>query len=214
MMDNQQDHLSQIKDIRQMMLGSSRFISLSGLAGIFSGIFGLVGGLIAYWKIHIDLDLIYYSSRDIIVYAFDRELILFLMADAAVVLILSLVSAIYFTTRKAKKEGRKTWDKVTLQMLVNLAIPLMAGGIFCLFLVEYSLLKLVPPTTLIFYGLALLNASKYTLDEIKYLGLSEIVLGLIGCYFWHQAILIWAIGFGILHIFYGTLMFYRYERRT
>jgi hypothetical protein len=65
---------------------------------------------------------------------------------------------------------------------------------------------------LIFYGLALLNASKYTLKEIRYLGMSEICLGLIASAWVQFGIVFWGIGFGMLHIIYGTFMYFKYEK--
>ena len=65
---------------------------------------------------------------------------------------------------------------------------------------------------LIFYGVTLFNASKWTLDEVHYLGLSEIVLGLISAFYIGYGLLFWAIGFGVLHIAYGALMWWRHDR--
>ena len=66
---------------------------------------------------------------------------------------------------------------------------------------------------LIFYGLALINSSKYTFFEIRYLGIAEIVLGLIASVFVSSGLILWAAGFGLLHIIYGIIMYYKYERK-
>ena len=73
---------------------------------------------------------------------------------------------------------------------------------------------LVAPATLIFYGLALVNCSKYTIGEIKYLGLLEIALGLISAIFVGKGLFFWAIGFGVLHIIYGTVMHFKYNKNA
>jgi hypothetical protein len=96
--------------------------------------------------------------------------------------------------------------------VINLAIPLAVGGIFCAILLYHGIVYLMAPAMLIFYGLALVNGSKYTLTDIRYLGLSEIVLGVFAAFFIGYGLLAWAIGFGVLHIVYGTLMYYKYER--
>jgi hypothetical protein len=98
-------------------------------------------------------------------------------------------------------------------LIINLAIPLVAGGLYCLVLLNYRLIGLIAPTTLIFYGIALVGASKYTLDEIRWLGISEIILGLINCVFIGYGVTFWAIGFGVLHIIYGLMMYVRYEAK-
>ena len=136
----------------------------------------------------------------------------FFALDALLVLGLSLGVGFFFTQRKAKKAGLKVWDKTAKLMLVNLFIPLLAGGAFCLIMLHHGVVPFVAPATLVFYGLALLNASKYTFNDIRYLGISEIVLGLIALYFIDYGLLFWAIGFGVLHIIYGTAMYFKYER--
>ena len=99
-----------------------------------------------------------------------------------------------------------------LFLLLDAAIPLATGAIFCLILYTYNIFILIAPATLLFYGLALLNASKYTLAEVRYLGICEIVLGLAGMLIPGYSIILWAVGFGLLHIIYGAVMYYRYER--
>ena len=135
----------------------------------------------------------------------------FFFLDAALVLIFAISFGIFFTTRKAKKKGQKIWDKLSQRLLINLLIPLVAGGIFCLALLKHGMFSLVAPATLIFYGLALVNASKYTLTDIHYLGLIEIVLGLIALFYIGYGLEFWAIGFGVLHIVYGLMMYFKYE---
>ncbi len=46
------EQLEALSDIRSMMEQSSRFISLSGLSGIFAGITALVGAGLAYLRIN------------------------------------------------------------------------------------------------------------------------------------------------------------------
>lgn len=108
--------------------------------------------------------------------------------------------------------GQGLWDASAKRLLVNLMIPLIAGGLFALALLFNGSVLMVPAATLVFYGLALLNASKYTLDEIRWLGLSEAALGVIAAFWPGAGLLFWALGFGVLHIFYGGLMYLRYER--
>ena len=196
---------------------SSRFLSLSGLTGVFAGTVALLGALAVYiYKF--DFFTARYSKGGV----FIREellsgselsnLITFLFAVGSIVLVLALSFGVYFTTRNARKKGLPVFDVIAKRMLVNLFIPLATGGIFCLILLYHNLLYLVAPTTLVFYGLALINASKYTLNDIRFLGILEIVLGLIGLLFAGYGLLIWAIGFGVLHIVYGIVMYYKYER--
>lgn len=207
-MEEQKEHLQAINEIRSMMERSSRFISLSGLSGIFSGVFALIGAYFAF-------NVINHFHRDSEGYIYDiRGMIFALFADAAIVLLASLFVGVVLTIRNSKKKGIKTWDSTAKRLLMNLAIPLFTGGMFCIILVYHGVFGLVAPATLIFYGLALLNASKYTLNDIRYLGMCEIALGLISSFYVGYGLYFWAFGFGVLHIVYGAVMYFKYERNS
>lgn len=192
---------------------SSRFISLSGLSGVFAGFFALAGVCAFYIYVNANLNYGYSQLAKAVPVDISLDFIRFCFLDAAAILVLSILFAIFFTTRNAKSKGQTIWDSSARRLIINLAIPLVAGGIYCLVLLKYGWFGLIAPTTLIFYGIALVSASKYTLDEIRWLGISEIVLGLIGLYFIGYGITLWAIGFGVLHIIYGLLMYVRYEAK-
>jgi predicted lysophospholipase L1 biosynthesis ABC-type transport system permease subunit len=201
------EQLKDISEIRQLMERSSRFLSLSGLSGVAAGVFALLGAGAAFW--YFDFDLQFYRHNFVLN---KWQVIRFLLLDGLLVLVLSLGFGIYFTTRKARKRGQQVWNSTSKRLLANLAIPLATGGIFCLVLLNHAPV-LIPATTLIFYGLALINGSKYTLNDVRYLGVSEIILGLL-CGFWADSglnLLFWAIGFGVLHIVYGALMYNKYD---
>ncbi len=207
-MTKQKEHLQALTDIRSMMERSSRCISLSGLSGIFAGIFALIGAYLAYMELGFyDINYRTICDEDII------ELTIYFFEIAIVVLISSLLVGTLLTVRNSKRKGLKVWDNSAKRLLVNLAIPLVAGGLFCLVLLFHGIIGLVAPVTLIFYGLALINASKYTFNDIRYLGFCEIVLGLLASYFIGYGLLFWAVGFGVLHIIYGALMYLKYERK-
>lgn len=196
-------HLQDLTEIRSMMERSTRFISLSGLSGVFAGTFALTGAYFAYERI-------LQESTDAL--QNDSSLLRFIATDGAIVLILSLSFSVYFTLRKAKKKSLKVWDNTSRRLLFNMAIPLVTGGLFSLILLKHAP-HLIDSATLIFYGLALVNASKYTYDEVRYLGYIEIILGLICGLLdeWRLGLLFWAVGFGVLHIIYGILMYRKYE---
>jgi uncharacterized membrane protein YgdD (TMEM256/DUF423 family) len=214
-MDQTKDYLKDITEIRSMMERSSRFISLSGLSGVFAGVFAIAGVAAVYFQLHLEDYDHYYEAAyntDTSDTTYNNKFLWFCIIDAAIVLIASLSCGIFFTTRKAKQQGLKIWDKSAQQLLINLSIPLFAGGILCLILFNHQLIGLIAPVTLIFYGLALLNGGKYTVNEIRYLGILEIILGLVSAYFIGYGLLLWTIGFGLLHIIYGGIMYFKYER--
>ena len=213
MMKQENEHLETLSEIRSLMERSSRFISLSGLSGVFAGTFALLGALAAY--IHFDLTISssrYYEYAVTVSGETNIDFFVFFFADAVCVLLASLAVGCILTIRKANERGMAIWDATAKRMLINLMIPLVTGGLFCLVLLQHGLIGLIAPATLIFYGLALLNASKYTLDDIRYLGILEIILGLIASVYIGYGLLFWAAGFGILHIVYGILMYSKYEK--
>jgi hypothetical protein len=202
---DKQKYIEDLKDIKQMMNRSSRFISLSGLSGISAGILAIIGAYLAYQTIYANQNYLVYRQA---ILSFENLSTLLIIALAT--LLLSIGSGIFFTTRKAKRNQQKLWDSQTKTLLINLLIPLGTGGILCLILLLKGFIGIIAPLTLIFYGLALVNASKYTLEEIRSLGIVEILLGLLGIYFIGYGLIIWTIGFGILHIVYGIIMHLKY----
>ena len=192
--------------IREIMERSSKFLSLSGLAGIFAGACALIGAAIA-WFFILDSEIIQYNE-----YKQNSDIGFYLALDAVLVLVFALLGAVYFSYRKASKAGQKLWTKSTQRLLIHLMIPLVSGGIFSLILIYRNNLELVIPVMLIFYGLSLVNAGKFTFSEIHNLGLTQIVLGILALIFTNQGLLFWTLGFGLMHIVYGMVMYYRHER--
>ncbi len=201
-----QKYISDLEDIRNIMDRSSRFISLSGLSGVIAGVLALIGASLAYYTVFIDND--YYSYRKAIL---DFNTTLKLISIASSVLILSVASGIFLSWRKAKKNNQSIWDNQSKRLIINLMIPLATGGLLCLIIIGKGFIGLVAPLTLVFYGLALINASKYTLTEVRSLGIAEVILGLIACQWEGYGLIFWALGFGALHIVYGIIMHLKYD---
>ena len=215
-MASQHEHVENLREIRSMMERSSQFLSLSGLSGVFAGIVALLGALAVYlYQYEFFFGRYFKGSvflqEDLLTATALRDFYSFILITGAIVLILALAFVAYFTRRNARRKGLPQWNATARRMLINLLIPLVAGGIFCLVLLYHGLFYLVAPATLIFYGLALVNASKYTLRDIRYLGLLEIGLGLVASVWFGYGLIIWALGFGLLHIGYGLTMYYKYE---
>lgn len=204
---SKEQHIQSLHEIKDIMNRSSRFMSLSGLAGVLAGLFAIAGAWLAYKTVYVDQDYLGYRKAYV-----SYEMIAQLLLIAAVVLVLSIGSGIYFSYRKAKKSQDTFWNEQAARVLINLMIPLATGGLLCLILLTKGYIGAIAPLTLIFYGLGLVNASKYTLTEIRSLGLLEIALGLAAMQFIGYGLLFWAIGFGALHIIYGIWMYLKHER--
>jgi hypothetical protein len=214
-MNTTNEHLDALKDIRNMMERSSRFVSLNGFAGVFVGVFALCGALAAHLFISAKYDhqeAPYYIHSVGADGQLDMSFMQFFFLDAVSVLLLSVLAGTLLSIRKARKERAKIWDKTARRLFINMMIPLVSGGLFCMIMVHHKHVGMIAPAMLIFYGLALINSSKYTFEDIRYLGLIEIGLGLLAAYFIGYGLLFWAIGFGVMHIVYGVVMYFKYER--
>ena len=211
-MDNQFQPLEEIREIRTIMERSSRFQALSGIAGVVVGFIAIAGTVIAYTALGLSYDQIPYEAQGLDKYSSMQLNGTFLLLDALVVLILSASTGILFAVRNARKKGLPVWDNAAKRLMINFAIPLAAGGIFCTTLLYHGQIALIAPATLIFYGMALLNGSKYSIDDIRYLGIIEIGIGLVAVVFIGHGLIFWALGFGLVHIIYGIRFYFKYEK--
>jgi len=198
------DYLKDISEIKDLMNKSSLFISLSGLAGIMAGIYALIGAYISHLLIS------QYESRYI---TLESNIFKLIVLIAFLVFTFSVGTAAILTYFKAKKQGEKVWNSASKRLLVNFLIPLLTGGIFALLLLRNQDYGLIAPVTLIFYGLSCVNASKYTFRDVRYLGITITILGLIATAFSGYALQFWALGFGVCHIVYGTIMHFKYDSK-
>ncbi len=195
-------YLEDISQIKDMMNRSSRFISLSGLSGILAGIYAITGAILTYM-------FLLPKGDYVVLHSWNFRMIIGVLIAVAV---LSLVTAYLLTSKKARKNNEKVWDETSKRLLINFLIPLVTGGVYILIKLNSQHYGLTGSLMLIFYGLALVNASKYTIGNVKYLGYAEIILGLIcaalpGYGFWF-----WILGFGVLHIIYGSLIYFKEEK--
>ncbi len=203
---DQEKYIEDLKDIKDIMNRSSRFISLSGLSGVSAGVCALVGAYFAYQTVYHNQNYFEYSSAIVTLSSVKNLLVI-----GSLTFISALGSGLFFTYYKAKKSKQKLWDFQSKRLVLNLLLPLGTGAALCLILLYHNNINILAPLSLIFYGLALINASKYTLGEIRSLGVVQIILGLFGAAFIGYGMLLWAIGFGVLHIIYGIAMHLKYK---
>lgn len=204
-MKTTENYLEEIKEIRRMMEQSSRFLSLSGLSGVLIGIYALVGSLLIY-------RLVYSQNCILLEGVFAGNQLVAVATIAMLVLFASIVTTLVLTWQRAGRTNKNFWNRGSRLMLTNLAIPFISGGIFVIIFTMREVYEIAAPATLIFYGLALINAAKFTRQEIFYLGMLQVVLGVFATIFPQFGLLLWALGFGVLHMIYGTVMYFRYEK--
>lgn len=199
----QSNYLEQLKDIRKMMDQSIRFISLSGLSGVLAGVYAIAGAWLARMVL----------ERGVVVVSFHDQRFLQLLAIAGGILGLSVITAFVLSRLKAKKNHEKIWNAVSKRLLLNFAFPLLCGGAMCVFEIRMGHFLMLAPTSLIFYGLALINSSKYTLETVRSLGVVFCLLGIAALIFPNRGLPLWILGFGVLHIVYGTYMYLKFDRK-
>lgn len=195
-----EDYLKDLSEIKNLMTKSSRFISLSGLSGILAGVYALIGAGITYFYILPD--------NYVMLHSWNFRMLLVILFIVAT---LSIITAFILTYRKAKKHNAKIWDNTSRRLLINFLIPLLTGGAYILIKLNSQHYGLTASLMLIFYGLALVNASKYTLGDVRYLGYIEIIAGLLCAIYPGYGFMFWIFGFGLMHIIYGTWMYFKYD---
>jgi hypothetical protein len=201
-MREEQDYIRDIKEMRTIMERSSKFMSLSGLASILAGIYALLGGYLAWGVFDFQTTTLQSEPPGL-------NNVIFV---AIAVLVMAVATAFLLSGKKASKRGERLWNATSRRLLFTTAVPLVTGGLLMLIFVYRSLAGLMIPCSLIFYGLALYNAGRLTYQEVKSLGIIQIVLGLFSVLLVNYALLFWVLGFGVAHIIYGIYLHNKYER--
>lgn len=203
---NNKEVISTLSDIRNMMEKSSRFVSLTGLSSILVGIYACIGAAAAYYL---------FGSSEALMLNVNTSSKLEITVGLALILILACIGTVVLSSRlKARKNNQHLkLDQTAKRLLWNFFLPLLAGGILCLALLSQQHYGLTSSIMLIFYGIALINASNYTYSNTKYLGYAELILGMADSFVQGYALVFWTLGFGIFHIIYGILFYLKYDKR-
>lgn len=201
-MKQEQDYIQDIAAIRSMMERSSKFLSLSGWSGVLAGVYALIGVGVVYFIGFNPLDHSYNGPQ-----VFNTTILV-----AVVVLFLAISTAIFFSKRKALKNNQSLWNRTSKQMLLSMAVPLITGGAFMLIMLSQKSFWTLIPLSMIFYGVSLFSAGAFTFREIRILGIIQIILGLVALSATEYSLLLWALGFGVMHIIYGAYIHFKYER--
>jgi predicted lysophospholipase L1 biosynthesis ABC-type transport system permease subunit len=212
-MENHHDQLEALRDIRSMMERSTRFLSLSGLSGIWAGCCALAGIAAMYIWLRVPAYASSYLQSIIGHQNWGLSYRGAFLAIGLATFFIAMLGVYFFNARRARLNGHVLWDAPARRMLIAMMIPMAAGGIFCLALTRYDLVGLIAPTTLVFYGLSLVHIDKFTIGHVRILGLALLALGSIGLFRPEFGLHLWAIGFGLFHILYGAWIYLTLERK-
>ncbi|MHA7128061.1 hypothetical protein [Algoriphagus namhaensis] len=204
-MKNPQQELAEIKS---MMQRSTRFISLSGSSGLLIGLMACTASALVYYWL--------YSPGppwgEVSSHKLTSDLLYRIIFIAISLAALSLLVAFWLTKKRSKVSSENLWSPASRRFLSALFFPMAIGGFMCLGRLWTQDYESLASLMLIFYGLGLVNASYFTLGEIKFLGYAQILLGLLAILLPGYGLLLWTLGFGLCHIGYGGLMYYKYDR--
>src|SRR5687767_590303 len=114
-MKKEQDYIRDITEIRSMMERSSKFLSLSGWAGIMAGIYALAGAYVAYAVFHFNPDQIFASGNATTGNPTSLSADVILLA--VTVFVLALATAVYLSNKNAAARGEKIWNASSRQLL-------------------------------------------------------------------------------------------------
>ena len=203
--------------IKNLMEKSSKFSNLSGYAIATTGLLALLGAVFVYFDLGISISEKYISYAELInqtgnANSIDTKIKL-LVIIASLILLTSLLILYVSAKLKSERHDINLFNSSFSRALKSLFIPVLSGGIFCGFLILHKMYGLVAPATLIFYGLGLISASKYSYNELELLGYLELLLGTLASYYMGSGLLFWMIGFGIGHIVLGVFIHYKYDKK-
>jgi len=198
----------ELASIKSMMERLTRFLSLSGFSGMLAGMYALAASVTAWYWIYFPSSS-WGTGSDTLSF---RELVNRLLLLGLATLIAAVGTAYFLSKKKGSAVTHPFWSPASKRFLQSLFLPVALGGFFCFALLHESAFELIPAAMLLFYGIGLVQSAQFTLGEIKNLGFTQLLLGLIAAFFPDFGLLCWALGFGVFHLVYGSLMYYRHER--
>jgi hypothetical protein len=204
----EETYIEQISHIHQILAQRTKFNALSGLSGILAGVYALIGSAIAARIIYRSDTLLYNDFKS----GVGSDGIVALWIVAFVVLIASIGTGLYFSYKKAKANGELLFNQAGKKVIKEFALFMVTAGIILIILYSKGYLYLLSPMCLIMYGLAHIHIASFINSEVRSLGLAILMIGLVSLLFPGYGLVAWTLGFGVMHIVYGFLMWYKYER--
>ncbi len=146
-MDSENGPVKALEEIKQIMDRSSRFVSLSGWSGIAAGICALVAAWLAGKKFNEygisenEYEANSSYTRDGNLLQLDRELLIL----AVITFIAAFFFAFLFTWLRSRKTGVPIWGLMARKVMINLAVPMIVGGLLIWRITDFGIYGLVAP---------------------------------------------------------------------
>ena len=197
----------ELSEIKSMMERSKRFLSLSGIAGIPVGLTALAGIAAINFTIHQSWNVWLLPET------LNLSTIQLIWLGVITALMFGIAAIITWILSHKKVPTQKLASPPSKKFLEALAIPIAFGTVACLLFAKNELYAYIPGLSLLMYGLGMIQAAQHSFQELKRLGLALAVLGLVAFLAPTYSLILWAMGFGGLHILYGIWMHQKYDRK-
>ncbi len=125
------------------------------------------------------------------------------VAEAALAATLGLIC----TIKKARRDGRDLRHPVSRRFLLSLAPPLLAAAVLTVALARSGVFEELPGLWLLLYGTGVLTAGAFSIRAVPLMGICFMALGVLTLMLsphWNQIMM--GIGFGGLHLVFGTII--------
>lgn len=183
------DALAHLEVIRETMERSTAFTAISGWGYVGMGATALVASYVALRQPTIEAWLAVW------------------LGEALVAVTIALVAM----HGKASRLGTPILSIPGRRLFVGLLPALFAGGVMTVALVRSGDTRQIPGVWLLLYGVAVMQAGAFSVRTIPVMGAVFVVIGAIALplpWFWANVML--AVGFGLVHIAFGSYIAWRH----
>jgi hypothetical protein len=200
---NENEAVEHLATIRRIMESATRMTTLPGKAAVCGGVLALIGCGVTFWKLR-SLDfaaMANLSPQDCHA----------LVAMWALVAIAGIGINILLTLRLARKRGVNPWSRLAQLAGYAMGPALLAATALSVTLIQNAQWRLVAPTWMMLYGVALWMAGILSVRAPRTLGAVFFTAGIVTL-LWAAptALAMVALTFGLAHVVFGIFLISRF----
>ena len=200
---NENEAVEHLATIRRIMESATRMTTLPGKAAVCGGVLALIGCGVTFWKMRsLDFaEMAKLSPQDCHA----------LVAMWALIAVAGIGINILLALRLARKRGVNPWSRLAQLAGYAMAPALLAATALSVTLVQSGQWRLVAPTWMLLYGVALWMAGILSVRAPRTLGGVFFAAGLVTL-FWAApaALAMVALTFGLAHVVFGIFLISRF----
>ena len=187
-----QEAYENLRMIRQMMERSTKHSSLSGFSGIIVGLWAIIG--VAVTRLAVQPNRAHHWLAYIAEFA----------ATWAAVLVLSILTDLLVTKRRAALVGKHVFSKLGTHIVGAAAPGFTAGFVLTMYLLQQQRIGEVYGFWMLSYGLAICAVGLFSVRPVLFLGWAFLLAGAATLFLPHAwGLGMMALSFGGFHIAYG-----------